>query len=230
MIKAARRWKHFCQYFTVANYRDSPKEKQKANPMWKVQELLDELNKQAKDLWVPRKFVAIDEQTIGFKGASGMKLRISYKRKGDGFQCNAVCDAGYRHLFYFQHGPPPNVRDQFKHLELSPMVKPVVWLASRLPNRWSRIFMDNLFNSRKLFTALQICEALGHGVVRTNRQGLPPLIIQKEEKNVGRAEKLRGTTKAAMLHNSKDCPELFAVSLYDTKPVHILSTSADCVE
>ena len=181
-------------------------------------------------MWVPRKFVAIDEQTIGFQGASGMKLRISYKRKGDGFQCNAVCDAGYRYLFYFRHGPPPNVRDQFKHLELSPMVKPVVWLASRLPNRWSRIFMDNLFNSRKLFTALQICEALGHDVVRTNGQGLPPLIIQKEEKNVGRAEKLRGTTKAAMLHNSKDCPELFAGSLYDTKPVHILSSLADCVE
>ncbi len=123
-IKAARHWKHFCRYFTVANYPDSPKEKQKANPMWKVQELLNELNKQAKDMWVPGKFVAIgDEQTIGFQGASGMKLRISYKREGDGFQCNAVCDAGYTYLFYLQHGPPPNVGDQFKHLELSPTVK-----------------------------------------------------------------------------------------------------------
>jgi hypothetical protein len=59
-IKATCRWKHFCRYFTVANYHESPKEKQKANPLWKVQELLDELNKQAKDLWVPGKFVAID--------------------------------------------------------------------------------------------------------------------------------------------------------------------------
>jgi hypothetical protein len=32
------------------------------------------------------------------------------------------------------------------------------------------------------------------------------------------------------LHNLDACPDLFAVSVYDTKPVHILSTAADCVE
>ena len=94
-IKAARRWKHFRRYFTVAEYRDSPHEKQKVNPLWKVQELLDELNKQATDMWVLGKWVAIDKQTLGFQRASGMKLWISYKREGDGFQCNTVCDAGY---------------------------------------------------------------------------------------------------------------------------------------
>jgi hypothetical protein len=164
----ARCWKHFRWNFTVANYHESPKEKQKANPLWKVQELLDELNKQAKDMWVPGKFVAIDEQTIGFQGASGMKLRISYKCEGGGFQCDAVCNAGYTYLFYFQHGLPPNVGDQFKHLELSPTARQVVWLASYLPNRWTRIFMDNLFNSQKLFTALHICKTLGHGVACIN--------------------------------------------------------------
>ena len=229
-IKAARRWMHFRRYFTVADYHDSPKDKQRVNPLWKVQELLDELNNQAKDMWVPGKFVAIDEQTIGFQGASGMKLRISYKREGDGFQCDAVCDAGYTFSFYFHHGPPPNVGDQYKSLELSPTARRVVWLASRLPNKWTRIYMDNLFNSQKLFTALHTAEALAHGVARANGRGVPPSIIQKEEKNKDRAEKLRGTTMAAKLHNSNACPDLFAVSVYDTKPVHILSTAAECVE
>ena len=32
-IKAARRWRHFRRYFTVADYRDSPREKQKVNPL-----------------------------------------------------------------------------------------------------------------------------------------------------------------------------------------------------
>jgi hypothetical protein len=27
----------------------------------------------------------------------------------------------------------------------------VVWLAERLPNHWTRLYMDNLFNSEKLF-------------------------------------------------------------------------------
>jgi hypothetical protein len=129
-IKAACHWKHFCQYFTVANYCKSPKEKQKANPLWKVQELLDKLNNQAKDMWVPGKFVATDKQTIRFQGASGMNLGISYKREGGRFQCDAVCNAGYMHSFYFQHGPPPNVGDQFKPLALSPTARQVVWMAS----------------------------------------------------------------------------------------------------
>jgi len=62
---------------------------------------LDELNKQAKDMWVPGKWVAIDKQTLGFQGASGMKLRISFKQECDGFQCGAVYDTGYTNSFYF---------------------------------------------------------------------------------------------------------------------------------
>ena len=90
--------------------------------------------------------------------------------------------------------------------------------------------MDNLFNLQKLYTALHIAEALAQGVAHTNGRGVPPLIIQKEEKNKDRAEKLRGTTLAAKLHDSDACPDLFAVSVYDTKPVHILPTAAECVK
>jgi hypothetical protein len=70
-------------------------------------------------MWVPGKWVAINEQTLGFQGTSGMKLRISYKREGDGFQCDAICDGGYTYSFHFRHGPPPNVGEQYKHLKLS---------------------------------------------------------------------------------------------------------------
>ncbi len=42
-VKAACCWKHYRRYFTVADYRESPKEKQKSGPLWKVRELLDEL-------------------------------------------------------------------------------------------------------------------------------------------------------------------------------------------
>jgi hypothetical protein len=48
---------------------------------------LTELNKQASRMWLPGKFFAINKQTIGFQGSSGLKIRISYKRKGNGFQC-----------------------------------------------------------------------------------------------------------------------------------------------
>jgi hypothetical protein len=37
---------------------------------------------------------------------------------------------------------------------------------------------------------------------------------------------MRGTTKAAHLTNSTKCLDLLAVSLYDTKPMHLLSMMA----
>jgi len=52
-------------------------------------------------------------------------------------------------------------------------------------------------------------------------------VRQLEEKNVKEAMKLRGRTAAARLLNSIDCPDLFACSVYDTKPVHMLSTGEE---
>ena len=84
--------------------------------------------------------------------------------------------------------------------------------------------MDNLFNSRKLFTALYMAKALAHGIVRMTGRGLPPSVRQLEEKNVKEAMKLRGHMAAAKLVNCVDCPDLFATFVYDTKPIHMLLT------
>jgi hypothetical protein len=191
-----------------------------------VQRLLDELNGNASKMWIPGKWLSIDEQTLGFQGRCGLKLRISYKKEGDSFQCDAVCDNGYTFSFYFCHGDPPPLPNEFKENlpNLSPTAMRGVWLALQLPNMWSRIYMDNHFNSRKLFTALYLAKALAHGVMRTTGRGIPPSVRKLEEKNVKEAQKVRGCTAAARLVNSSDCPDLFAISVYDTKPVHMLST------
>ena len=228
-VPGIRRWKHFRRFMCLYDFRLNANTEKEKNPLWKVQSLLDELNHQAKKMWLPGKWVSIDEQTLGFKGKSGMKLRISYKREGDGFQCDAVCDRGYTFAFYFRHGDAPTLPIQYKHLELSPTARRVVWLALQLPYNWHCIFMDNLFNSRKLFSALWIAQALAHGVVRTSGRGIPTSIRQFEEKNANKAEALRGTTKAAKLLNCRQCPDLVAVSVYDTKPVHLLSSVSESV-
>ncbi len=75
-----------------------------------------------------------------------------------------------------------------------------------------------------MFTALYLAKALAHGIVRTTGRGLPPSVRQLEEKNAKEAQKLRGRTAAARLVNLSDSPDLFAISVYDTKPVHMLST------
>jgi len=211
------------------DFRDTKTPKAKKNPLFNAQPLLDELNHQAKKMWTTSKWVSIDEQTLGFKGRHGLKLRILYKREGDGFQCDAVCDRGYTYSFYFRHGDAPDLPEEFKKFKLSPTARRVVWLALRLPNLWTRIYMDNLFNSRKLYSALHMANALTHGVARTTGRGIPPSVVQKEEKNEGKAEKLRGLTQAAVLSNDLQCPNLIACSVYDTKPVHFLSGAAESV-
>jgi hypothetical protein len=44
------------------------------------------------------------------------------------------------------------------------------------------------------------------------------------------AEQLRGCTKAAVLKNDPDCPDLLCCSIYDQKPVHMMSTVAECMD
>ena len=90
--------------------------------------------------------------------------------------------------------------------------------------------MDNLFISGKLFTALYLSKCLAHGVARTNGRGFPNLINQAKEKNVVQAMMLRGMTKGERLKNSIECPDLLAISVYDTKPVHVMSMCSESVE
>ncbi len=90
--------------------------------------------------------------------------------------------------------------------------------------------MDNLFNSHKLFGALYQAEALVHGVARTNGRGLPSSIIQREERNLAQAKLCQVTIKESRMMDCCDCPDLLVASVYDTKPVHLLSTALDCVE
>ena len=134
IINGYRRWKHLRAYLALYDFCKNIAKKTKDNPLWKVQTLLDELNFNGKRVWVTGKWVSIDEQTLGFKGKHRMKLRISYKREEDGFQCYAVCDMSYTFLFYFRHGNAPTLPPQFKYLDLSPTARRVVWLALRLSN------------------------------------------------------------------------------------------------
>ena len=55
-------------------------------------------------------------------------------------------------------------------------------------------------------------------------------MIQKEEKSKEAANQNRGTRKAAIVKDSTECRDLIVCSVYDTKPVHMMSTVAEMVE
>ena len=190
--------------------RENPRILHKRDPLWKVASILDELPKNAQHCRVTGQFVAIDEQTIGFKRKHGLALRISYKREGDGYQCDALCEDGYTFSFYFRHGDALDVPDELKYLNLSPTAWRVVFLMMQLPNQWTHVYMDNymdnLINSHKLFTAGYHVKVLGHGVCRTYGCGLCEATIQKTETDIKKADLLRGSTKCAILQDDETCP------------------------
>ena len=55
-------------------------------------------------------------------------------------------------------------------------------------------------------------------------RGLPSCVLQQEVHGKEELRRVRGTVKGAVLEGDDDMPGLVAVSYYDQKPVHFLST------
>ena len=101
----------------------------------------------------------------------------------------------------------------------------VVYLVQQLNTSWNIIVIANLYNSRILAEVLWKEKMMYLGVVRTHNRGLPKDIIQKEGKNKNECRELRGTTKAAFLQGDDTTPKLLSCSIYDTKPVHLITSA-----
>ena len=65
-----------------------------------------------------------------------------------------------------------------------------------------------------------------HGVTRASGRGLPEFIVQKEVNGVQEKQALTSTAKSAVLTGDDACPNLIAFSVYNSKPVHFLSTAS----
>ena len=172
------------------------------------------------------KIISVDEQTCGFQGRHASKLRITYKREGDGFQCDALCDNGYTHTFYFRHEPP---LEEYTALGLSPLHTRVMYLFDSCEDENHICGVDNLYMSAKFCRDTYTHKKKIHlyGVTRKSGRGLPESVLQEEVSNPRMQEKVRGTVHAAELVGDPGCPSLVAVSVYDTKPVHFLTMATE---
>eukprot|EP01043_Picozoa_sp_COSAG02_P009074 COSAG02_NODE_302_length_25234_cov_43.365307_14_plen_804_part_00 len=223
--KGERRLRHFKRFLTLYDPRTDPQSATAKGVMFKVEPLLTAVSSTCRKYWRTGEVVSVDEQTVGFQGRHFAKQRITYKREGDGFQCDAVCDNGYTFAFIFrQETAPPS------GLGLSPLHERVMYLLKTLPNDWTRIFMDNLYNSVKFCRAAYTIKCLTHGVARTWGRGIPDSVLQSEEKNLDKQDSVRGMVKAAILKDDPVAPDIVAASVYDTKPVHFVSSVVDKIE
>jgi hypothetical protein len=68
VIKGEEHWSQFRRFMCLYDFRQNPASLQKKDPFWKVASIIKDLRKNAQHCWTTGKFVAIDKQTIGFKG------------------------------------------------------------------------------------------------------------------------------------------------------------------
>ena len=90
--------------------------------------------------------ISADEQTIGFKGQHQDKQRISYKREGDGFLADTLCESGFTYTFYFRNMPPPK---HYISKGCSALHARVLFMFDQLKSSYHICGMDNLYNSVK---------------------------------------------------------------------------------
>ena len=223
---AERRQKHFKRFFGVQNpLKMTPSKKQ--FPLWKLKEFLDCMSTARPGARSLSEWISIDEQTIGFKGKHGDKLRASCKQEGDGFQCDAICDDGFACSFYFRNEPPPEKCSHAPALHAR-----VLGLFGMLQDEFHRVGCKNICVSAKLCK-----EACNHakkvmirGACRMFGRGFPSMTIQEEAKTPAEKEKARGTVKGAMLSGDPEVPDLVAISVCDAKPVNFLSACCETVQ
>ena len=114
-----RRHQHFRTFFTVQDPRKADPGRDKESN-WKVKPFLDHLNEIFQEGILLAENISLDEMTISFKGNHVDKLRINFKRTGDGFQCDAICQDGYCYSFVFRNEKvDPKYADLVNKKELS---------------------------------------------------------------------------------------------------------------
>mgnify|MGYP000036765968 CR=1 FL=1 len=193
-----------------------------ASLLFKVLSIIKWIRKVGPLSWECGMHLGLDEQMIGFQGHHINKLRITYKREGDGFQCDALCDDGFTYSVYFRNEPAP--REYVRELGLLPLHARSLWLLDTLTSKFHNVWVDNLYMSAKFAKTAFSSKNKGmlSGVTRTANRGLPAMVKQKEVKD-NEIISVRGTTKAAVLIDDPKCPDLVAMSIYDNRAVHFLS-------
>ena len=125
----------------------------------------------------------------------------------------------------------PAIKNYLKQ-GLSPLHSRVMELFDALKDSYHHCTMDNLYNSAAFFRAAynHTKKILCQGVTRKGMHGIPPSVLQVENKLRKDQIRVRSTVKASLLKGDTACPNLVACSIYDTNPFHYLSMVCDTLK
>ena len=226
--QACRRVRQFRAFFSCQDPLKATPNRDDS-PLFKVLPIIKWIQRVGPLSWECGIDLGLDEQTMGFQGLHVDKMRITYNKEGDGFQCDALCDNGFTCSVFFRNEKPPT---KYIRMGFSPLHARSMWLFDQLNDQFHRVWMDNLYISAKFTKGawhLSEQKVITAGVCRTKDRGLPQCVIQEAVDKASLAT-TRGAIKAAALEGDPDCKDLVALSIYDTKPVHFLTMAAETIE
>lgn len=176
----------------------------------KIRWMLNYLNHQFLEAYVPDGYVTVDESMIKFKGRLSFRQYLPAKPIKWGVKVWSLAESktGYLHKFQVYTGKEDGQDKGLTH-------RVVTDLVGHLQNTNVHVFMDNFYTSMPLLQELLMRGIYACGTVRSNRKGLPVELLPK---NI-RLEKHQ--YKVAQKDDLTFC------SWMDTKPVLVLSNYHD---
>ena len=219
---------HFKAFFCIQD----PTKKMtgcKEHPTFKVAPFLHHVQEVSMLAWRLGHDISGDEQTIGFQGKHYDKLHITYKAEGDGIQCDALWKSGFTWTFYFCNQP---ALKKYLQQGYAPLHSRILGMFDQLDEKHHNCWFDNLYLSAKFCRAAfthpnVVCIARP---TRKSGHGLPQCVLQEEVQSTAETRHVQGTVKAAVLEGDGEISGLVAVSYYDQRPVHFLSTICEMIK
>lgn len=152
--------------------------------LYKIRPLVAHLQDRFKNVYIPDKFVAIDESLLLWKGKLVFKQYIPLKRARFGIKLFNVCeDSGYTHLFHIYTGKEDPAFQIQEHLpadaaHLTATEKIVVFMTQSLLDKGYHVYMDNWYSGIRLYQYMKQRGTVCCGTLRENRA---PLAVRELE-------------------------------------------------
>ncbi|XP_028399194.1 piggyBac transposable element-derived protein 3-like isoform X1 [Dendronephthya gigantea] len=187
------------------------------NKCYKIQPLVDYIRNKFFEVVVPETYVAVDEQVVPFKGASGLKRYLPKKPKKWGYKLWALAGvSGYVYTFEIdgEKGKtgPPSGWDAPEKCGESGFV--VLRLIQRLEANKHKLFFDNFFSCPELIAYLGTKGFWALATLNCNRSRKCPLPSESQLKKSGRGSSEQNVNKER---------SVVVTSWYDSKRVLMIS-------
>ena len=106
ILNGLHRHRHFHCFFTIYDPRIYLPSKS-TQPNFKVDSFFAYINDISLEAWLPGPQLSVDEQVQHFTGRGSGTRCCKFKREGDGFFMDSICNSGYTITFYLYNQPLP---------------------------------------------------------------------------------------------------------------------------